>query len=58
MKISDGAVKLLKEYAIRPMYGIGTDPLYSAVYDRGIQDGITVLAEQLLDQIKDEETNG
>lgn len=56
MKISDGAIKLLKEYAARPMYGIGTDLLSSAVYDRGIQDGITVLAEQLLEQIKDEET--
>lgn len=56
--ISDGAVKLLKEYAARSQYGIGTDPLLTSVYSNGVEDGVTILAEQILEQIKDEETNG
>lgn len=55
MKISDGAVKLLKEYAARPNNGLGVDPSPTAVYSNGVTDGMTILAEQILEQIKDEE---
>lgn len=56
MKISDAAMKLLKEYASRPIFGLGVDPAPSVVYGSGVQDGITILAEQILEQIKEEES--
>lgn len=55
--ISDAAVKLLKELAVRPKHGIGVDPLLTSVYSNGVEDGVTILAEQILEQIKDEEGN-
>lgn len=57
MKISDSAVKLLKQYATRPRYGLGVDPSPTVVYYNGVQDGVSILAEQLLEQIKHEDTN-
>lgn len=56
MKISDAAIKLLKEYAHRPMNGLGVDPFPTTIYHRGVEDGFTILAEQILEQIKDEES--
>lgn len=53
--ISDGAVKLLQEYAARGLKGIGTDPLLTAVYSNGVEDGVTILAEQILEQIEESE---
>lgn len=55
MNISDGAVKLLKQYATRPRYGYGEDPSPAVVYHKGVEDGITILAEQLLEYIKESE---
>ncbi len=54
--ISAGAVKLLKEYAARTQFGIGVDPSPTVVYYSGVEDGITILAGQILEQIKDEES--
>jgi hypothetical protein len=53
--ISDGAVKLLKEYAARPQKGLGEDPLPTTIYSRGVDDGVSLLAEQLLDYVKESE---
>jgi hypothetical protein len=55
MKISEAAVKLMKQYAARPAYGYGLDPSPAVVYHNGVEDGVTILAEQILEQIKDEE---
>jgi len=55
MKISESAVKLLREYAVRPNNGLGTDPSPTAVYSNGVKDGMTILAEQILEQIKESE---
>ena len=55
MKISDGAVKLLKEYAARPRKGLGVDPLPSTIYSNGVNDGLSILAEQLLEYVKESE---
>ena len=55
MKISDGAVKLLREYAARPKKGLGADPLASTIYSNGVNDGLSILAEQLLEYVKESE---
>ena len=56
MKISDGAVKLLKEYAARPRIGLGEDPLPSTIYSNGVNDGLSILAEQLLEYVLEKES--
>ena len=55
MKISEGAAKLLKEYATRPRIGLGEDPLPSTIYSNGVNDGLSILAEQLLEYVKESE---
>lgn len=55
MKISEGAVKLLKEYAARPRKGLGEDPTSSAIYSNGVNDGLSILAEQILEYVKESE---
>jgi len=54
MKISDGAVKFLKEKAAREKIGVSS-LLPAEAYGSGIEDGITVLAQQILEYIKESE---
>lgn len=55
MKISDGAVKLLKEYADREKKSLGISLTPSEAYGYGVQDGITILSQQVLGCIKEDE---
>ena len=54
MKISDGAVKFLKEKAARTQTGVNS-PLPAEAYGNGVEDGITILAQQILEYITESE---
>ena len=51
MKLSDAAVKLLKEYAARPL-ARNIHPEDLNVYNQGLVDGTAILAKEILDQLK------
>ncbi len=54
MTISDGVITLLKEYAARPRSPrIPLDAVEA--YASGMQDGITVLSAEILEQLKESE---
>lgn len=51
MRLSDAAVKLLKEYAARPL-ARNIHPEDQTVYSLGLTDGTTITAQEILDQLK------
>ena len=51
MKLSDAAVKLLKEYADKPL-ARNIHPEDINVYNQGLGDGTAILAKEILDQLK------
>ena len=53
MKISDAFVSLLKEYSIRPVTK-GLHREDQTVYSQGLADGVTLLSQELLVQLKPE----
>ena len=54
MKLSDAAVKLLKEYAAKPL-ARNIHPEDLNVYNQGLVDGTAILAKEILDQLKPDE---
>ena len=55
MKISDGAVKLLKEYASRKDSKEMQFDRFVGDFERGIIDGMTILAQEILKQLQESE---
>ena len=51
MKLSDAFVTLLKEYSIRPVTR-GLHREDQTVYSYGLADGVTLLAQEILEQLK------
>ena len=51
MKLSDAAVKLLKEYSAKPL-ARNIHPEDLNVYNQGLVDGTAILAKEILDQLK------
>jgi hypothetical protein len=54
MKISDAFVTLLREYSSRPL-AQGLHREDAPIYSLGLKDGVTLLAQELLEQLKPEE---
>ena len=56
MKISDAFHDLLKEYSIRPV-ARKIHPEDEYIYTSGLQDGVTLLAREILGQLQEEVTD-
>jgi len=54
MKIPDGTVALLREYARRPLVR-SVHPEDREVYNQGLTDGTTITAQEILDVLNPEE---
>jgi len=54
MKLSDAAIKLLKEYSAKPL-ARNIHPEDLNVYNQGLGDGTAILAKEILDQLKPDE---
>ena len=51
MKLSDATVKLLQEYAAKPL-SRNIHPEDATVYSQGLADGTAILAKEILEQLK------
>ena len=54
MKISDAIVKLLNEYSVRPV-SRNVHPEDLTIYNNGLTDGVTILSQEILAQLKPDE---
>lgn len=54
MKLSGGSISVLREYAARPFVR-NVHPEDRLVYEQGLQDGITLISQQILEKLLPEE---